>query len=157
MIAKVRPINDWVIVGDFGHPDRTESGTIEIPGVKGNNDARYNHYPFRFGQVVSHGPGRATTKRKTTIFRSRADGRVVTSSPKVAHGEFIPYDGPPVGSIVMYSRNHGVKFQYQVETDFGACWGRTLDQEQLIAVVDDFTPWWDVEACQVDPWSDFSN
>lgn len=152
----VRPIRDWVVVGDLGQPNVSESGLIHFPDPLNADYHRYRQQEFRFGVIVATGEGRVTRETKDVEFRQRT-GRVVKARRDVGAGRFIPYDGPPVGAVVIYRRSHGLKFAYEVGTEFGRCWARTLDQSMLIATIEDFSPWWDVEESQIHPDVEFSN
>ena len=152
-MAKIKVIRDWVLVGDLGIPDTTPEGLVlpDMPGAAG----RYMGMEIRFGQVVSTGPGRIVYRKKTTEFTNRS-GKKTRAVENVGGGKFIPYNGPKVGEIVIYKRSSGLKMSVKVDTDFGECWSRTLDQDMLFGVVEDFKPWWDVESAQKDPGLEFS-
>jgi len=152
---RIRTIRDWVVVADLGQPLTTEGG-VYLPDFM-ENSGRYNHDEIRLGVIVSNGPGRTTAKTEKVQFLNRAKKTMQEAIRRSGFRRFIPYDGPPIGTVVMYKRNHGIKVEVEVESPWGKCWARILDQDMLMSVVEDFVPWWDVEASQVHPDQNFSN
>lgn len=132
----VRPIRDWVVVADFGQSPTTKSvssGGLYLPDG-GDDSSRYNFFHFRMGEVLSVGKG------------------------AVYKGKLIVPTSPRVGEVILYSRRVGARLHYQhVHQKYGALYLRVLDQNQILAVMEDFEPWWNPGDAQISPSLDYSN
>jgi len=128
------PQHDFVVVADFGQPDRTEGGMIL--GDNAQEFWRYRFGMWRYGEVLAIGPGRLTRKKK-----------VLVQTPDVE-----------IGDVIMFSRKHGTRIpgdmRFAHPNFKGAKDGlllRVLDTDKCVAVMEDFNPWWAVEECQLNP------
>lgn len=138
----LRPIKDFVYVGFLGQPDRSEGGIIYGNSMMlGQREdklfGRYRESPWRYGVVVAVGPGYRNNVQRKNKTRWMAP--------------------PPVelGEVVLFSRKHGTRLPGDMRIEVAGyevpLLIRVLDAEKTIAVVEDFTPWWDVAEAQLDP------
>jgi co-chaperonin GroES (HSP10) len=137
----IKPIKDFLYVVEYGQPNRSEGGIIlgnvEMIGASEDTEfGRYRMSEFRFGKVVAIGPGKPRWDKKSKR-------------------EFTPEIDIELGDVVLYSRRFGSRLgkerrfkvpEYKVPLNV-----RVFDISQIIGVVEDFKPWWDVEESQLDP------
>ena len=123
----VRPMRVFIWVQEFGQPNCSPGGVYfgEVHGAKIGQESftTYRANEWRYGRVIARGPG------------------------YYHNGNFIEMTEPELGDVVMYSRRHGTRMAIKHE----GLWLRVLDPLQVIGVCEDFTPWWDVEECQLSP------
>ena len=132
----ITPIDDFIIVADYGQPDRSKGGILAPDSEEFR--WRYRNSEWRFGEVIAFGPGR----------------------PHKRSGSMIPMPDLKLGDVVVFSRKHGKKLpgdvRYQHEK-YGSLLIRTMDPEKIQAVVTGFDPWWNVEQSQIDPSHQFNS
>lgn len=128
------PRSLFIFVADYGQPDRTAGGIVYA-----DDDSqfwRYRTNEWRFGEVIGVGGGLI-----------KPDGGRE------------PMPDLRIGDVVMFSRKHGTRLpgdlRYQ-HPKYSAAGGRgllirVLDPDKCQAVCEDFVPWWDVQASQLDP------
>jgi len=138
----LRPQKNYAYVLELGVPDKSPGGIYfgseAMLGLKERRFGRYQSSEERYGVVVAIGPGKLRYSK--------------------AIREFI-LDPPPeveLDDVVMFSRKHGSRFhadlRFEVERFKDVSLNiRALDPSQVMAVCDDFEPWWDVEEARQDP------
>lgn len=138
----LRPQKNFAYVLELGVPDRSPGGIIygseKMLGQRERIFGRYQMSEERYGVVVAIGPG--------FMRRSRALKKMILNSPPDVELE----------DVVMFSRKHGTRYhaglRFEVERFKGVSLNiRALDPSQVMAVCDDFEPWWDVEEARQDP------
>lgn len=138
----LRPQRNFAYVLELGVPDRSQGGILfgseEMLGKKERIFGRYQMSEERFGVVVAIGPGK--------MRRSKILGMDILDPPPDVE----------LGDVVMFSRKHGSRLhadvRFEVERFKGVSLNiRVLDPSQVMAVWDDFKPWWDVEEARQDP------
>jgi len=124
------PIRKFLYLVEYGQPNRSEGGlyfgNVQMVGAPEDTQfGRYRSSEWRYGKVVALG------------------------SEVVRGGEL------ELGDVVLYSRRFGSRLgtanrfkvpEYQEPLNV-----RVFSMDQIEGVVDDFTPWWDVEESQLDP------
>ena len=116
----IRAVSWFIMVADFGQPNRTESGLyISNP---------YFGSEWRYGEVISVGPGRLIEGGEREAMPDLKVGDYVLFSRK--HGTRTGY------------RHVCAKYP-------GGRLIRVLDPMKTVAVVTDFEPWWGVEETQL--------
>lgn len=132
----IEPIDDFILVADYGQPDRSKGGII-VPD-SAEEFWRYRNSEWRFGEVIAIGPGR----------------------PHRRTGNVVPMPDIDLGDVIVFSRKHGRKLpgelRYKHE-EYGELLIRTLDPAKVQLVVTGFDPWWNVQESQVDPTHQFSS
>jgi chaperonin GroES len=106
---------DLVMVAEFGQPDRTPGG-IYVPD-------RYKATEWRFGRVMSAGPGKRTKNGVRSPMPLKS------------------------GDNVLFSRRFGT----QMKKGEDGITMRVLSLTQILCKVEDFEPWWNVQECQSSP------
>lgn len=131
----IRPRLDYIFVLDLGQPDVTRGGIVL--GDSSAQHWRYRYAADRYGTVVGVGPGRFAKRRG---------------------GTRVPMEGLAVGEVVMFERKYGTRlgvgwrFQHPEYPSRDGLLIRVLDPEKVTAVMpEEWRPWWDVAACQLDP------
>lgn len=137
----IKPIKDFLYVVEYGQPNRSEGGIIlgnvEMIGASEDTEfGRYRMSEYRYGKVIAIGPGKPRYNKKTKEW-------------------FTPEIEIKLGDVVLYSRRFGSRLgkahRFKVP-EFGVPLNvRVFDISQIVAVVEGFEPWWDVEESQLDP------
>jgi len=135
----ITPMNAFVYVVEYGQPDRTEGGIIlgneMMVGAKEDTQfGRYRLNDCRYGRVVAIGGGR----------------------PFVREGEkrrYFPRIPVKLGDDVLYNRRLGSRLgdehRFKVPEYHKPLNVRVFSMDQIDAILEDFTPWWDVEESQL--------
>jgi co-chaperonin GroES (HSP10) len=130
----VRPRLDFIFILDYGQSDRSPGG-IHIPD---NTDEhwRYRQSMWRFGEIIAIGPGR---------FKEGTEFRIKLPDLKV-------------GDKIYFSRKFGTrltKYSFQMLSAHypksGPLNMRVLDPTKIAGVDNEFEPWWNLEAAQLNP------
>src|SRR5210317_365173 len=132
----ILPIDDFILVADYGQPDRSKGGILAPDSEEFR--WRYRNSEWRFGEVIAVGPGRAHKRS----------------------GVVIPMPNIELGDVIMFSRKHGRKLPGEVRYDhgeYGKLLIRTLDPKKVQAVVTGLDPWWNVQLSQIDPTHEFNS
>lgn len=137
----IRPVKDFVYVVEYGQPDRSEGGILygSVSMVGAAEDTQFGRYrssEWRYGQVVAIGVGKPRWSRKLK--------REVVSE--------VPFQ---LGDTVMYSRRFGsrlgAEYRFKIPEYEKPLNVRVFSVDQIVAKVENFTPWWAVEESQLDP------
>jgi co-chaperonin GroES (HSP10) len=136
----IKPIKDFLYVVEYGQPDRSEGGIIfgntEMMGREDKEFGRYRMGEHRYGQIVAIGPGKPRYDKKT---KKRV----------------MPESEIELGDVVIYSRRFGsrlgAEYRFQVPEFSAPLNVRVFSLNQIVAVIEGFKPWWDVEESQLDP------
>jgi co-chaperonin GroES (HSP10) len=137
----VVPRRDYVFVADYGKPNRTRGG-IFMPTGAAHDYPAYKFDLWRYGEVIAIGPGKRRVNKKGHLIGGR-----------------VPMPDIKLGDVVLFSRKHGTRSElrykhpvlstdrYAEGSDLEGLLIRVLDPEKIVAVVEDFEPWWDPEEC----------
>jgi co-chaperonin GroES (HSP10) len=137
----IKPVKDFVYVVEYGQPDRTEEGVLfgSVTMLGAPEDTQFGRYrssEWRYGQVVAIGVGKPRWSKKLKR-------------------DVVPEAPFKVGDTVMYSRRFGSRLgaenRFQAPGHSKPLNVRVFSVDQIVAVVDDFEPWWPIEECQLDP------
>jgi co-chaperonin GroES (HSP10) len=129
-------LHDFVFVCDYGQPDMSTGGIYY--GDSKTEFGRYRMSEWRFGEVISIGPG-----------RKDEDGNRLPMPEEIE-----------IGSVIMFSRKHGtrmpgdLRFKHPKYSTGPAAEGlliRVLDPEKCQCLAEGFEPWWNVQESQLDP------
>ena len=137
----LRPQKNFAYVLELGIPDRSPAGVYFGSERFLSREERHGRYKMseeRYGVVVAIGPG---MMRYSKIMKQH----ILNAPPDVN-----------LGDVVMFSRKHGTRFpasvRFEVEQFQGVSLNiRALDPSQVMAVCDDFEPWWDPAEARQDP------
>lgn len=132
----MKPILDYIFVADLGQPNRDQSGIFL--GDDPNTFARYKHSDVRYGIVCAIGPGRYFYNKK--LKKEVIDSRLSSLGLKI-------------GDVVVFGRRFGSRLgiKWQPPGVPIPVFIRVLDPDKVMAVADDFQPWWDIEESVLDP------
>jgi hypothetical protein len=140
----VKPMHDYIFVADLGMPSQSQGG-VWLPD-EAFTFARYKHLNERYGIVVAIGPGRMMDPRKDSLCQgcSWRCPKKTRLCPKLAG---LIDEGLDLGSTVMFNRRFGSRLGMMFQPDGFAhpLYMRVLDPDKVLALVDDFKPWWDTE------------
>lgn len=160
-VCGIKCTRNLIAVAEYGQEDRTVGGIFIPEGrsgglLPGGQDRdqfwRYRFGDWRFGEVISIGPGYIDNRWNERVKQERQQRGLHTNGGVVFHE-------PPdvrIGQVVMFSRKHGTKVGLRyAHAEYGDLMIRFLDPQKTVAVWDDFEPWWDVQAGQVRPEDQF--
>lgn len=120
------PRSYYVFVAEYGQPQTTEGG-VYLPNGESNDYAAYRFDQWRYGEVIAIGPGKIDPE---TLVR-------------------IPVPDVKLNDVIMFSRKHGsrlgIRYHHPTYKTREGLVIRVLDPEKIVAILDDFRPFWDVE------------
>jgi hypothetical protein len=137
----IRPVKDFVYAVEYGQPDRSEGGVLYggltmVGAAEDTQFGRYRMSEWRYGQVVAIGAGKPRWDKKLKC-------------------DVVPDVPFRLGDTVMYSRRFGsrlgAEYRFRIPEYDRPLNVRVFSVDQIVAVVDDFVPWWNVEESQLDP------
>jgi hypothetical protein len=140
----VRPMHDFIFVADLGQPNLSHGG-IWLPD-EAFTFARYKHLNERYGIVCAIGSGRMMNVRTNEMCQRCSWGcpKKTMVCPKLAG---LHEEGLELGKTVLFNRRFGSRLglMFQPPGFSHPLYIRVLDPDKVLAFVDDFEPWWDIE------------